>query len=310
MGFFAACCHPLTSNSVTVCVSAAILLFRIAKAHGEFLGRIKVQTINGQDQRNIWLPENHQDGSNPLLSVQSPYPGVFVYRFTESFIYANANHYTDEVVEHIKRATRKTQINVFNKPGDRPWNDPGPRKFNPDAVAEDARPTLKAIIFDLSSVTHVDVTSTQVLVDVKNQLDRWASPDSVQWHFAGIRDRWIKRALAAIKMHETTSVKARPLFSVAEVGQFSSENDATVNNESNAKEDIETGINVDRQQQQEESIRRNSFHRYLPVLGVDRAFHPDIDSAVRAVIETLEEDRIEQEEHKSTSDVVSNNGAT
>ncbi|TIA88445.1 hypothetical protein E3P99_02608 [Wallemia hederae] len=294
---------------VTVCVSAAVLLFRIAKAHGEFLGRIKVQTVDGKDPRNIWLPENHEDGSNPLLSVQSPYPGVFVYRFTESFIYANANHYTDEVVEHIKRVTRKTQSNVYNKPGDRPWNDPGPRKFNPDAAAEDTRPTLKAIIFDLSSVTHVDVTSTQVLVDVKNQLDRWASPDSVQWHFAGIRDRWIKRALAAIKMHETASVKARPLFSVAEVGQFSTENDATVNNEGNTtKEDIESGVNIERQQQQAESVRRNSQHRYLPVLGVDRAFHPDIDSAVRAVIETLEESRIEQEERKSASDVASNSG--
>ncbi|EOR04736.1 Sulfate permease 2 [Wallemia ichthyophaga EXF-994] len=304
---------------VTVCVSAAVLLFRIAKAHGEFLGRIKVQTINGKDQRNIWLPENHQDGSNPLLSVQSPYPGVFVYRFTESFIYANANHYTDEVVDYIKRATRKTHVDVFAKAGDRPWNDPGPRKFNPDTIAEDTRPTLKAIIFDMSSVTHVDVTSTQVLVDVKNQLDRWASPDTVQWHFAGIRDRWIKRALAAIKMHETTSVKAKPLFSVAEVGQFSSENDATVNNEGQGpiptqKEDIETGINVERQQQQDEQEQQEaenagrnsySYHRYLPVLGVDRAFHPDVDSAVRAVIDTLEQDRIEQEEHKSSSDLAS-----
>ncbi|TIB74364.1 hypothetical protein E3Q23_02692 [Wallemia mellicola] len=290
---------------VTVCVSAAVLLFRIAKAHGEFLGRIKVQTVDGQDQRNIWLPENHEDGSNPLLSVQSPYPGVFVYRFTESFIYANANHYTDEVVEYIKKATRKTEINIFSKPGDRPWNDPGPRKIDPDAVAEDGRPTLKAIIFDLSSVTHVDVTSTQVLVDVKNQLDRWAHPDKVMWHFAGIRDRWIKRALAAIKMHETTTVNAKPLFSVAEVGHFSSANDATVNSK---PEDIEAGLNAQREQEQADAARRDSYARYLPVLGVDRSFHPDIDSAVRAVIETLEQDQIDQEEQKTQSDVISPSG--
>ena len=53
------------------------------------------------------------------------------------------------------------------------------------------------MILDFSAVFHMDVTSVQLLVDARNQLDRHAAPRSVQWHFASIHSRWTKRALAA-----------------------------------------------------------------------------------------------------------------
>ena len=132
-------------------------------------------------------------------------------------------------------------------------------------------------------------------MDVRNQLNRWAAPDQVQWHFSGIRDRWIKRALAAIKMHEPKYAKSKPLFSVAQVGPYSNDNDPTVEENQQSKDDIETGINVERQQQQDEAVRRDSYTRYLPILGVDRSFHPDLDSAVRTVIESLEQEQIDKQ---------------
>lgn len=115
---------------VTVAVSAAVMLFRIAKAKGHFLGRVKIhsvagdQLLSGEDTsprasseglvkevsavgvrrgsgkalgrslegnstRNVFLPVDHQDGSNPGIEVVSPYPGVFIYRFSEGMLPQN-----------------------------------------------------------------------------------------------------------------------------------------------------------------------------------------------------------------------------
>jgi sodium-independent sulfate anion transporter 11 len=82
---------------------------------------------------------------------------------------------------------------------DRSWNDPSIRggfRTKPESGV-DNRSTLKAVILDFSAVNNVDLTSVQVLVDVRKQLDRFASPDVVQWHFANVANRWTKRALVA-----------------------------------------------------------------------------------------------------------------
>jgi sodium-independent sulfate anion transporter 11 len=94
----------------------------------------------------------------------------------------------------------------------------------------DHRPTLKAIILDFSSVNNVDITSVQNLIDVRNQLDRYVAPDTVDWHFACINNRWTKRALAAAGFGYYTPEadldsglqRWKPIFSVAEIGGSSS----------------------------------------------------------------------------------------
>jgi solute carrier family 26 (sodium-independent sulfate anion transporter), member 11 len=88
-------------------------------------------------------------------------------------------------------------------------------------------PTLRAVILDFSSVNNVDITSIQNLIDVRNQLDRYAAPDTVEWHFASINNRWTKRALAVSGFGAPTDTGAdvegvphrtRSIFSVAEIG--------------------------------------------------------------------------------------------
>ena len=235
----------------TICISAAILLFRVVKAQGRFLGKVKVHSVIGdhlvEDKfpgyenidsrgarkggspadedaavRNIFLPINHDDGSNPSIVIESPYPGIFIYRFSEGFNYPNANHYTDYLVRQIFECTRRTNPASYPRLGDRPWNDPGPRrgKSVPD---RSHLPTLKAIILDLSSVNNVDITSVQNLIDVRNQLDRYATPDVVQWHLACINNRWTKRALASAGFGYPTVPTVdyhrwKAIFSVAEIG--------------------------------------------------------------------------------------------
>jgi solute carrier family 26 (sodium-independent sulfate anion transporter), member 11 len=234
---------------VTICLSAGVLLFRVVKAKGRFLGKVKIHSVVGDHltenkfpsygtdgdkggggsdlaTRNLFLPINHHDGSNPTVEVESPYPGIFIYRFSEGFNYPNANHYTDELVRTIFRETRRSDLKSYPRLGDRPWNDPGPRRGREEPDRSHL-PTLKAIILDFSSVNNVDVTSIQNLIDIRNQLDRYAAPESVQWHLACLNNRWTKRALASAGFGYPTAPNSefhrwKPIFSVAELGGSSS----------------------------------------------------------------------------------------
>lgn len=230
----------------TICISFAIFMFRVLKSRGKFLGRVQVHsvlgdhligndnkvmgdygTFDGSDSslspptRNVFLPIDHGDGSNPEVEVASPYPGVFIYRFAEGFNYPSASHTLDYLGNHIFSHTRRTKTDTFARVGDRPWNDPGPKKGHEENTA---LPTLKAIILDFSSVNNVDVTSVQQLIDVRNQLDRYTTPDVVDWHFACINNRWTKRALVSAGFGYPTPrpdglhSRWKGIFSVAEIG--------------------------------------------------------------------------------------------
>ena len=63
------------------------------------------------------------------------------------------------------------------------------------------------------------------MIDVRNQLDRYAAPDTVDWHFSNINNRWTKRALAAAgfgyytpEPEDSGVQRWKPIFSVAELG--------------------------------------------------------------------------------------------
>ncbi|PHH85493.1 hypothetical protein CDD83_333 [Cordyceps sp. RAO-2017] len=233
----------------TVCISAAILLYRILKARGRFLGKVRIHSVLGDHvigedpnkpvgeygtfeeslehaARNVFLPLDHEDGSNPEVEVDNPYPGIFIYRFSEGFNYPNANFTLDYLVAFIMARTRRTSPESFERAGDRPWNNPGPSKSAKSRQDSDADrlPTLKAVILDFSSVNNVDITSVQRLIDVRNQLDLYTSPDVVDWHVACINNRWTKRALASggfgvpTQADDGTRHRWKSIFSVAEIG--------------------------------------------------------------------------------------------
>ena len=123
----------------TICISVAVFLFRVVKAKGRFLGKVKVHSVIGDhvldsksgnlrdnsqhandpdnSTRNIFLPMEHNDGSNPQVDVDSPYPGIFMYRFSEGYNYPNANHYLDYMVATIFAQTRRTNPNSYPKLG-------------------------------------------------------------------------------------------------------------------------------------------------------------------------------------------------
>lgn len=246
----------------TIGISFAIFIIRNLKAKGDFLGRVQVHSvvgdhITGNDNRaageygtfqpdpaaaattrNVFLPIDHRDGSNPGVQLTSPYPGIFIYRFSELLNYPSVSHTMEYLVEYIFAHTRPTTLNNYKRASERPWNDPGSKKSD-DRTPN--LPTLKAIILDFSSVNNVDVTSTQMLIDVRNQLDRYTAPDVVDWHIACINNRWTKRALVSAGFGYPT-VRAdgahsrwKSIFSIAEIG--GSESAAAVaEREANEKE--------------------------------------------------------------------------
>lgn len=179
---------------VTVCISAAILLWRHAKAAGFFLGRA---AIGERDcQRSVFLPIDNSDEYCPAIKVEKPRPGVFIYRFSEGLNYPNANHYFDGLTQFILKNTRRANGQTYAKKGDRPWNDPSPGEHD-HQTGTSQLPLLRAIILDFSAVNNVDVTSIQNLVDVRSQLNLRTAPMEVQWHFVHVWNRWTRRALAA-----------------------------------------------------------------------------------------------------------------
>ncbi|KAL8923596.1 MAG: hypothetical protein Q9208_004543 [Pyrenodesmia sp. 3 TL-2023] len=321
----------------TIIVSLAVLLFRVLFAKGRFVGRVKIHSVVGDhvagtdskyaDQpfdsddpetstRNIFLPLDHDDGSNPQIQPESPYPGVFIYRFSEGYNYPNANHYLDHMVQVIFKETRRTNNNTYLRLGDRPWNDPGPRRGQALEDHSD-RPTLKAVILDFSSVNNVDITSVQHLIDVRNQLDRYAAPDKVDWHLACINNRWTKRALASAGFGYPTPAgdpsvyeRWKPLFSVAEIGGKASAAAAAQyrENESELKKQHSSGKSgsQDREIGKEDAAGSEvsdytqniaiskayataTTRRVAVVQGLNRPlFHVDLTSALQSAIANVE----------------------
>ncbi|KAK5630311.1 hypothetical protein RRF57_006026 [Xylaria bambusicola] len=286
-----------------VAASAALLLLRLAKAHGSFLGKVDVYRVSSNTneggeaaaittKRETFLPLERRDGSNTSIAVRNPYPGIFVYRFSEGFNYTNTSHYMDELVAYIQKYTLPTTPNRFEKLGDRPWNNPGPRRGKVIDAADD-RPALRALILDFSSVNNIDVTSIQGLIDTRTQLDYHTYPDRAEWHVANVNNRWTRRALAASGFGfprvsadaPAESIFWRPIFSVASSeGLHNSEKERAVASHKDVETGSADGIS---------SCSRDDVigvpGKLASLQGVNRPyFHLDVASAVETAIGNIE----------------------
>lgn len=119
-----------TGVYTTMIISLVVLLIRLALTRGSFLGRARVLRVskdmvspNGDNlgsekaTRDAYIPIDHCDGSNPNIDVESPYPGVIIYRFNEAFNYTNSGRLMDELTAYALRTTRPTQSDQFAKLG-------------------------------------------------------------------------------------------------------------------------------------------------------------------------------------------------
>jgi sodium-independent sulfate anion transporter 11 len=152
----------------------------------------------------------------------------------------------------------------------------------------------------------VDITSVQNLIDVRNQLDRHASPETVEWHFASISNRWTKRALVSAGFGTPTLAHAvgethrwKPIFDVAEIGGSSSaanqaewdNNRAELRSASVKNADIERAQSVSNSSDENLKSRHHvsTSSKQILVNGVNKPlFHVDLTAALHSAIANLE----------------------
>lgn len=158
----------------------------------------------------------------------------------------------------------------------------------------------------------MDVTAMQALIDTRNQLDRHAAPDVVEWHVAGLSNRWARRAFAAAGFGypPAKSLEAlggvqqqRPIFDVAAVvskDSVDAEKTAatTVSRRIGTKDEEAVYEDVDRVSSSENNANNggNAVSKIhgLPqhaaaVQGINRPwFHIDVPAAVESVIASIE----------------------
>jgi len=270
--------------------SVLLLLVRIARPRGAFLGRVVVQKTSDKgplQTRDVFLPlpstvSGHQEGVvNPEIKVIPPAPGVIIYRFEESFLYPNSSYVSSLLMDYIKSTTRRGRDMTNVSLSSRPWNDPAPRYAKEDDPNEIRKPLLKAIVLDMSAVGHLDTTSVQNLIDARKEAESWAHAP-VEFHFANILSPWIRRALIAggfglANPERNIPTEVAPVFThylsqsqVKSPGGFEEGGDA-VRRKSVSDEESQVSSHV------------------APVISTDTPFfHLDLLSAVRAAEEVAD----------------------
>jgi sodium-independent sulfate anion transporter 11 len=141
---------------VAIVASLVLLLIRVARPRGNFLGRTVTYSSQGAS-RDIYVPL--KQGSTVVGSskpqVEPPLPGVFVYRYEESLLYPNCSLLNSTLVDYVKEQTRRGKDMSNVTASDRPWNDPGPGrgKSRVTGTNEAAKPLLRALVLDFSAMS-------------------------------------------------------------------------------------------------------------------------------------------------------------
>ncbi|KAK8018310.1 sulfate permease [Apiospora marii] len=275
--------------------------------------------------RDAFFRLDRGEAINPRLAIISPYPGVFAFRFPNGFNYINQAQLIDTLANRIMSHTRRTTVPEYAHPGDRPWNEPSspnnksirmgpafdssgssPRSSSTAPTSEEELqplPTLRAVVLDCATINHTDSGAIEGLAELRAQLDRWAAPSLVEWHFAHLRNGWTRKAFAANGFgccNRSDGTTARPGFSLAAryeseaggvggavttppAGRVSNDEESCGSETEVAPGDGED-IEVKSQPSEAAGCPRNEVRRRLaPVTAMDRPyFHADLAAAVEA----------------------------
>ncbi|KAF8638506.1 hypothetical protein AX16_010489 [Volvariella volvacea WC 439] len=262
----------------SIASSMALLLIRIAHPRGTFLGKVTVRndTSDTKGTREVYVPLKTNGVVNPHIHVTPPSPGVLIYRFEESYLYPNASIANDALVDYVKDNTRRGRDMTNVKLSDRPWNDPGPRNGQTaDNERNQKLPDLHAIVLDFSTVSHIDTTAVQALIDTRTEIEKWAD-HPVEFHFATILSPWIRRALVAGGFGIGISASRAPQDLAAVVPY----RDGRTEPVAETVDDIETASGLKRNPS---DFSVPAISGYEPIYDTDTPFfHVDLESAVKA----------------------------
>lgn len=264
---------------VSICTSLALLLIRVAHPRGYFLGKVTIhqESAGNKESREVFLPLTKNDGmTNPDIRVVPPSPGVIIYRFEESYLYPNCSRLNSVLVDYVKENMRRGKDMSTVRASDRPWNDPGPRSGDTSAeqAENEKRPVLRAIVLDFSTISQIDTTAIQSLIDARNEIERWTDRP-VDWHFCTILSPWIRRALVAGGFGVGTPTSKIPQEIAPVVPYRDGLGEADSRDLRPLEDDVEGGI--------KKEISRASSASCAPLLPSETPFfHLDLQAAVRA----------------------------
>ncbi|KAF8921513.1 sulfate permease [Mucidula mucida] len=267
---------------VSICASLALLLIRIAHPRGAFLGKVRVRAEDNKESREVFVPLKQDGVTNEHIQILPPTPGVIVYRLEESYIYPNCSHLNSILVDYVKENTRRGKDMSSVKLSDRPWNDPGPKRGEIDLQAlNNSLPLMHAVVLDFSSISQIDTTAIQSLIDARNAIERWADRP-VEFHFATILSPWIRRALVAggFGMGHASGRFTQEIAAVVPYrdGLRDRRLDELRHIPTDSPIDIESGGDLKR-----ESSISSASGGHEPLLSSDTPFfHLDLHAAVRA----------------------------
>ncbi|KAF1839318.1 sulfate permease [Decorospora gaudefroyi] len=296
-----------TSIYTTVGLSFAMVLVRMAKNSGKFGGAVQVTRVLhdnysqvGQDapsrssssfathapvekaehvtssSRQVYIPYDTKDDHNPSIAVEPVYPGIFIYRFSEPYNYINQAQHVDYLTSYITKHTRRTIHDDGIRPADRLWCDPPPTQQLLEKTH--SLPVLRAIILDFSMVNVLDITSIDGLKSLRDTLDRHAAPGVVEWHFAGVHNRWTRKALMIAGFGFPTADWC-PAYTVA----AEEEEPRVVKDEESGN--IIPPTRNEAEGQATEASGRSEKKRWRPLYGIDRPFfHVDLTDAVDVAV--------------------------
>ena len=143
--------------SIAIIASLALLLIRIAKPQGQFLGTTTLRLIDdkgNESTREVFVPLDLGDEGvlNIKTVVKPPAPWIVIYRLGESFTYPNASSVNITITEYFKKNAKRNPQSIESGKKTRLWNETNSLSRTSESEREKSKRPIKAVIFDFASV--------------------------------------------------------------------------------------------------------------------------------------------------------------
>ncbi|KAI9349749.1 sulfate transporter family-domain-containing protein [Obelidium mucronatum] len=193
----------------SVAWSLLVLLLRIARPRVNAL--VRTPSGDWMDPESVGFKSSifRRESSSKYIRPD----GILVFKIDESLTYPNSGYFTKRLKQTVIENFKYNAFHIYKV--ERKWDKSGTeqrykykteRSWNDDTeerVAERERqglaslPPLRAIVLDFSSVSHVDYTGLQALLDAKDDVERFTGR-AVPFHFANVRRNQLN---ALIRVH-------------------------------------------------------------------------------------------------------------
>ncbi|KAJ3050513.1 hypothetical protein HK097_008532 [Rhizophlyctis rosea] len=181
----------------SVVLAAVILLFRTARPTITTL----IRTKNHRSYVPVEVAEKSlkQDTTNTEAGIADEIiptpPGIVIIAFQDSILYPNAHHTADKLLTIVREDTAFG--GTPRRAGDRLWCDDTEEKAARLAAKHSekgtiiSKSTLRAVVLDMSRVSHLDAAGYQTLLDFRIEATRWAG-HLVPFHFVQPRASYLR----------------------------------------------------------------------------------------------------------------------